>query len=139
MSMRFGLTALLVAAGVAMAAPTDAFAQKKSRDIITQEEIEKSGQKDQDLIAAIRSLRPHFLEPPRGVRTMGSGMIYPLVVVVDGRKVTGLDDLVMVMAKDVKEVRYLDPSRSQNEYGTTANGGAIVVKLINAKEKKDGV
>ena len=48
------------------------------------------------------------------------------------------DDLVTIMAKDVKEVRYLDPNRSQNEYGTTANGGAIVVKLLSAKEKKDG-
>ena len=136
--MRFGLSAVMLAAGLAIAAPGDALAQKKSRDVITQEEIEKSGQKDQDLIAAIRSLRPHFLEGPRGVRTMGSGMIYPVVVVVDGRKVTGLDDLVTILAKDVKEVRYLDPNRSQNEYGATANGGAIVVKLLGAKDKKDG-
>ena len=136
--MRFGLSAVMLAAGLAIAAPGDGLAQKKSRDVITQEEIEKSGQKDQDLIAAIRSLRPHFLEGPRGVRTMGSGMIYPVVVVVDGRKVTGLDDLVTILAKDVKEVRYLDPNRSQNEYGATANGGAIVVKLLGAKDKKDG-
>ena len=138
MSMRFGLTAMMLAAGFVMAAPSHAVAQKKSRDVITQEEIEKSGQKDQDLLAAIRSLRPHFLEGPRGVRTMGSGMIYPLVVVVDGRKVTGLDDLVTILAKDVKEVRYLDPNRSQNEYGTNANGGALVIRLIGSKDKKDG-
>jgi hypothetical protein len=145
MSVRSGLTAVMLLAGLMLVAPNDAFAQatqaaapKKSRDMITLAEIEHSGQKDADLLAAIRSLRPHFLEGPRGVRTMGSGMIYPLVVIVDGRKVTGLDDLVTIQAKDVKEVRYLDPNRSQNEYGTTANGGAIVVKLVSAKEKKDG-
>ena len=138
MSVRSGLTAVMLTAGLMIAAPTDAFAQKKSRDVITQEEIEKSGQKDQDLLAAIRSLRPHFLEPPRGVRSMGNGMIYPVVVVVDGRKVPGLDDLVTMMAKDVKEVRYLDASRSQSEYGANANGGAILIKTIGSKDKKDG-
>lgn len=145
MSVRSGFTAVMLVAGLVLAVPGDALAQptqaaapKKSRDLITQAEIEQSGQKDADLLAAIRSLRPHFLEGPRGVRTLGSGMIYPLVVVVDGRKVTGLDDLVTILAKDVKEVRYLDANRSQNEYGTTANGGAIVVRLIGAKDKKDG-
>jgi hypothetical protein len=135
MSVRFGLVLAMFAAAWT-AVPDTAFAQKKSRDLITQEEIEKSGQKDQDIIAAIRSLRPHFLEGPRGTRTLGSGMIYPLVVVVDGRRQTGLDDLVTMMAKDVKEVRYLDPTRSQNEFGVNANGGAIVVKTISAKDKK---
>lgn len=135
MFMRFGLTAVLAAVALGVA-PGDAAAQKKKqRDVITLEEIESGGQRDRDLGSAIRSLRPHFLAPPRGIRTMGAGMIYPVVVYVDGNKQTGIDALLSIMAKDVKEVRYLDPSQSSNAYGITANGGAIVVKTISAREK----
>lgn len=135
MFMRVGLSIVLAAVALGIA-PGDAAAQKKKqRDVITMEEIETGGQLDRDLGSAIRSLRPHFLAPPRGIRTMGAGMIYPLVVYVDGIKQSGTDALVNIMAKDVKEVRYLDPSQSSNAYGTTANGGAIVVKTISAREK----
>ena len=136
MFVRIGVAALALAVGMLAAAPGTAQAQKKSRDVITQEEIDKSGQKDQDLIAAIRSLRPHFFEAPRGVRSFGGGAINPVVVYVDGIRQTGLDALQTLMAKDVREVRYLDPSRSQSEYGINANGGAIVVKTLTAKDRK---
>lgn len=134
MFVRTSLKVALCAAGLMLVVPGDASAQKKSRDVITQEEIEKSGQAEADLFVAIRNLRPHFLEAPRGVRTMGSGMIYPLVVYVNNIKQSGTDALSLIMAKDVKEVRYLDPSRSQGEYGVNANGGAIVVKTLSAKK-----
>ena len=114
--------------------PADLSAQKKQRDRITRQEIDNSGQKDGDLLAAIRALRPHFLEGPRGVRTLGGGMQNPLMVVVDGRRETGGDALVRIMASQVEEVRYLEPSRAQNEFGVNANGGAIVVKLIDARQ-----
>ena len=39
-------------------------------------------------------------------------------------------------AIDAKEVRYLDPTKSQNEFGINANSGAIVVKTMNAKDKE---
>ena len=132
--MRIGLTVTAVAAALLSFSPEAAAAQKKSRDVITLEEIEKSGQKEQDLFAVIRSLRPHFLEPPRGVRSIGNAMIYPVVVYVDGIRQPGTDALVLLAAKDVREVRYLDPSRSQSEYGANANGGAIVVKTLSAKK-----
>lgn len=136
MLMRFGLV-IVLAAGALGTAPGDAEAQKKKqRDVITREEIEQGGQMDRDLGSAIRSLRPHFLAPPRGIRTMGAGMIYPVVVYVDGLRQSGTDALVNIMAKDVREVRYLDPSQSSNAYGITANGGAIVVKTISAREKE---
>lgn len=135
MFMRFGLTVVFAVLALALA-PAEAAAQKKKqRDVITLEEIESGGQLDRDLGSAIRNLRPHFLAPPRGVRTMGAGMIYPLVVYVDGIKQSGTDALVNIMAKDVREVRYLDPSQSSNAYGTMANGGAIVIKTVSAREK----
>ncbi|MEX2153890.1 MAG: hypothetical protein WD825_11175 [Gemmatimonadaceae bacterium] len=133
--MRIGILAMFMAGALLIAAPTESFAQKKQRDVITREEIEKSGQKDLDLFAVIRALRPHFLEGPRGVRTLGGGAIYPVLVVVDSKRQSP-EILTQIMALDVKEVRYLEPARSQNEYGINANGGAIVVKMIGAKEKE---
>lgn len=132
--MRLGL-ALLFAGAVLAATPTDAFAQKKQRDVITAEEIEKSGQKDLDLLSAIKALRPHFLEMPRGNRTMGNSYFFPITVVVDGRR-GDADALTTIRALDVKEVRYLDANKSQNEYGANANSGAIVVKMLASAKKE---
>jgi hypothetical protein len=122
-------TALLIAGAMLTMYPAAALAQKKNRDLITRDEIMNSAQREQDLWQAVRGLRPHFLAPPRGVRTMGNAPAGETVVVVDGKRDSGLDALRMIMASDVEEVRYLDPSRSQNEFGTFATGGAVVVKL----------
>ena len=131
--MRLTTRLMLGVATVLVFAPTDATAQKKQRDRITKEEIQQSSQKDQDLYAVIRALRPHFLEGPRGVRTIGGGMQNPVIVVVDRRRETP-DVLLQIMAPQVEEVRYLDPSRAQNQFGVSANGGAIVVKLAGSAE-----
>lgn len=123
----------LVIAGVILATnPANALAQKRNRDLITRDEIMNSAQREQDLWQAVRSLRPHFLAPPRGVRTMGNAPPGETIVVVDGKRDSGLDALKMIMAADVDEVRYLDPSRSQSEFGTFATGGAVVVKIRKA-------
>ena len=104
-------------------------AQKRSRDLITREEIEGSPQKDQDIFQVIRSLRPHFLAPPRGVRTMGNSTL-KTVLYVDGVKETDVNALKSILASTVEEVRYLDPTRSESEYGSDASGGAVVVKRL---------
>lgn len=132
--MRLG-SALLVVGALIAVTPTDVFAQKKQRDVITNEEIAASGQRDLDLLQAIKALRPHFFEGPRGARSLGGGAIMPVMVVVDGRR-GEQDALSQLRAIDAKEVRYLDPTRSQNEYGISANSGAIVVKTLSAKDKE---
>jgi hypothetical protein len=129
------LASLLVVGALIGLAPVDAFAQKKQRDVITAEEIEKGGWKDRDLLSTIRGLRAHFLELPKGVRSMGGGAQYPLLVVIDGRR-QGQEILEQTLATDVKEIRYLDPARSQNEYGINANGGAVVIKTFEGKKKE---
>jgi hypothetical protein len=136
MSVRLGVTFALAAVALLAATPDAAVAQKKrTRDVILQEEIEKSGQLERDLIGTIRNLRPHFLEAPRGNRSMGNSVTFPLVVYVDGIKQPGVDALQSIMAKDVREVRYLEPSLSMNRYGATANGGAIEVKTLTSKNR----
>jgi hypothetical protein len=44
-----------------------------------------------------------------------------------------------MMASSVEDVRYLDPSQSENEYGITANGGAIVIKLSKVRSVPDSL
>ena len=92
-----------------------------------------SAHKDVDLFQAIRGLRPHFLQPPRGARSMGGSGMSPTAVYVDGHRQTGTDALVEIPAANVEEVRYLEPSRAENEFGISANGGAIVVKRVKDK------
>jgi len=123
------LSALLLAVSLISVAPSALHAQKKSRDIITREEIDASAQKEQDIFAVIRGLRPHFLAPPRGVRTLGNSSMR-MSLYVDGTRETDFNALKNIMASTVLEVRYLDPTQSESEYGTVASGGAVVVKRI---------
>ena len=127
--MRRGLMAIGTAAVLLGMSAASAHAQKRDRDVITREEIDNSAQKEQDIHAVIRSLRPHFLAPPRGMRTLGNSMS-KLGVYVDGVHETDFNALKNIPASSVLEVRYLDPSRSEGEYGADASGGAVVVKRI---------
>ena len=128
---RLLLTALLLSGSLVGIAPSIAHAQKKSRDLITREEIENSPQKDQDIYSVIRSLRPHFLTPARGVRTLGNSTSR-MSLYVDGVRETDAAALKNIMASAVAEVRYLDPTQSEAEYGSGANGGAVIVKRLKA-------
>ena len=49
-------TLVVMAIGLLAITPVNGHAQKRSRDLITREEIESSAQKDQDIYAVIRSL-----------------------------------------------------------------------------------
>lgn len=151
MSIRSWSTALTLLGGLLALIPSELVAQKKSRDLITQEDLLALGQPELSLFDAVRRLRPHFLEPPRGVRTLagtrttrgtegvglvgggtvrsGSSGIAPTAVYVDGSKHVGLEALRTIVVRDVEEVRYLDPNKSQDEYGISVNGGAVAVKL----------
>ena len=137
-----GITAVVAFAGTVEA-------QKKDRNLITREEIMASAQKDGDLQAAIRSLRPHFLAKPRGNRSMGLSMNSggtagaqgqrttvgadrppePLVY-VNETKLGELDLLKTILAADVYEVAYLDPTKAQEKFGPDAAGGAVLVQLV---------
>lgn len=134
--IRQALLALMGFATLAM--PVDLEAQKRQRDRITKQEIEASPHREMDLHQVIRSIRPHFLEPPKGVRSMGGSMANytPIALYVDGRKETGLDALRTMNAMMVEEVRYYEPSQAENEFGPSAANGAVVVKM--RKSPKEG-
>ena len=133
--VRFAAAALIAGAIIAIT-PSHAAAQKRQRDRINRDELMKSSQRDQDLYEAIRALRPRFLDNPPGVRTLGgSNGMAPVTVVVNGARESGIDALRTIRVADVEEVRYLDPTQSENEYGPRSNGGAIVVKLMKAETR----
>lgn len=135
---------IVLSTSVLMPAPVPA-QQKKSRDLITREELLNSSAKSKDLYTAIRSLRPHFLAgaSSRGTRSMGisspAGSGNPgagadavkqtPVVYIDGTRFGGdatvLRDIATV---DIEEVQYMNPTTAMNEFGVGHDGGAILVK-----------
>ena len=128
----------LVTAGFGLV-PAQASAQKRERDKITREEILNSSQKERDLLVVIRGLRPHFVAPPRGVRSMGGGRAGPTVLYVNGNKMGDLSMLRQILATDVFEVRYMDPSKAENEFGIGHSGGAVLVTLVKGLKSGDRI
>ena len=140
--LRVGLASLALAGAATLVPCTSAEAQKKDRNLITREEILNSAQKDGDLYQAVRSLRPHFLNTPRGQRSMdvqrggptgmqvGSSAAPQPVVYLNGTKLGELEMLKTVLAADTYEVRYLEPAKAENEFGADASGGAVLVTLV---------
>jgi hypothetical protein len=138
MKARAGVTALILAGVSICLAPASGVAQKKQRDLITREEILNSGKKDQDIFQVIRALRPHFLLPPRGVRSSVGGP-RPSVLYVNGNRTGELAQLRNILAADVFEVKYLDPSKAENEFGIGHSGGAVMVTLVKGIKSNERI
>lgn len=127
--MRSMTRVIIGAAALLAAVPGEADAQKrKQRDVITQLEIDSSAFTNRDAFDMIKGLRPHFFEAPKGVRSMGNSNFSGLLLVIDNVRQTDILGLKSLRATDVREARYLDPDKSQDEFGAMYNGGAIVVK-----------
>lgn len=131
---QFLLSSTVVLCALALADRAEA--QKRNRDVITRQEIVDSPQFEFDLYQAVRSLRPHFLAGPRGVRTLGASPPAPTALYVNGNRMGEIDGLKLILARNADEVRYLDPSRAENQFGLGHSGGAILVKLIAADLKE---
>jgi hypothetical protein len=109
-------------------------AAQTKRDLITRAEIEKSAKVNDDIYQLVRSMRPHFLAPPRGVRSFGAGATREVVLYINGNKQAELAVMRTIKARDVEEVRYLDPTRAEEAYGITHNGGALLVTLVGGRK-----
>ncbi len=127
-TMRLGAL-LILAGGLAGGTASRLGAQTQKRDVLTKEEIMAPAMKDLDLIQIIRVLRPQFFRGPRGVRSMVNGPPAPVQLYVNDSHRSGLDELKTIKPEEVEEIRYLEPSRAQDQYGITHSGGAILVTL----------
>ena len=127
-------TGLFMAMAILSAMPSAASAQKKKqRDVITREELlSHGGSSDQNLYEVIRFLRPHMLQTRPGVRSLGGSNTMGVAVFLDRKRDTGLDVLRTLRPEQVEEVRYLDPAKAESEFGFSAGGGAVLVKLYKA-------
>lgn len=139
------LTAVVVATTALGMAPADAEAQRRDRDLITRDELVQSSQKSTDLYQAVRSLRSHFLQGPRGPRSInadpartGSGSVGTLragetpkaVLYVNGSRSGDIEMMRNIQTINVEEVRYLNPNAASMQFGQGHDGGAILVKLV---------
>ena len=75
---------------------------------------------------AVRRLKPQWLRV-RGQDNVGVGQ-GPLVI-VDDVPVGDTDMLDSYQIRDVREIRFLDPSRATLRYGDRAGAGAIILEL----------
>jgi hypothetical protein len=107
---------------------------KPLRDLITRAEIMSSTTSETDLYQLIRSLRPNFLSGSTAFRSEGSRASMALAVYFERVRQTGIESLRLIRSSAVSEVRYLDPTAAQNEFGPAASGGALVIKFY----KPDG-
>ena len=130
-ALRTGLITHLLFIGL-LGMPDVSIAQRRQRDVITREEIMASAHKDLDLYHVIRSVRPHFLQARPGVRSMGNSADPGIAVFVDRKRDIGLGALRSIRPAMVEEVRYLEPSKAESEFGFSASGGAVMVKLYKA-------
>jgi hypothetical protein len=120
------LVAVGIAAIIAAGCASQGATTGTQRNVITAEELERAG--DVNLYEALNRFRPTFLRsrtpPNAGVRTQGL-----TVYVGDLQMMEGLDHLREIAAKNVKEVRFLEPHQANARFGGNNTGGALVILM----------
>jgi hypothetical protein len=133
--VHLGLSLMISSTACSSFGPAKPSAPQSQRDILTREEILSSTANQGDLLDAIHSLRPTFLARPRNAYNGASSASAPLVVYVDRIRQSGVESLRSIAAGKVAEVRYLDPTASQNQFGPTASGGSLHVRMFDPATK----
>jgi hypothetical protein len=110
--------------GGAAASSTTASATTQ-RNLVTAQELAVAG--DVDLYEALSKVRPTFLRSRIGGGT--SGVRAPeLTVYFDGLRMDeGLEHLRSLAARNILEVRFLEPQQANARFGGNNSGGALVV------------
>ncbi len=133
MRLSHAVGALLVLHLVAGVSLADAQGKGRKSNVITAEEMAKSGA--DNAYDLIKNLRPSWFTP-RGISTgrpssdAVGGISDPgggIMVYVDGIRVGGPDELRNVPAERIQEMRYLSATDATTKYGTGHTQGAIEV------------
>ncbi len=119
-----GLSVALLLVGGALAAQDR---PRRDRNVITQEELERSGA--QNLDQAVRKLRPAWLSS-RGAVSLGGGAAAvtkeeAMVIYVDGSRRGGMTELQIMPVEQVKEIHFLSADVATIRFGAGHPFGAI--------------
>jgi len=133
--LRLGLAFALASTACSSFGPPQQPSPQSQRNILTREEILASTANQGDLLDAIHSLRPTFLAKPHSVFAGNAAAAVPLAVYIDRIRQSGVEALRSIAAGKVAEVRYLDPTASLNEFGPTARGGSLLIRIFDPAPK----
>jgi hypothetical protein len=122
----------VLAAGCASSA-TRTGTLSTDHNLVTSTELARVG--DVSLYEALRQIRPTFLRPRNavGVRPSGTSAVNTetqVQVYIGTMRMEGVDHLKDIMARNVKEVRLLEPQQANSRYGGNNSGGALVITLM---------
>jgi hypothetical protein len=115
--------------------PPNPISPQRQKDLLTREEILNSTAQQGDLLQAIHSLRPEFFAVPRGVYSRSSPAATPIAVYIDRIRQSGVQSLRTISAIGVAEVRYLEPTAALSEFGPTAAGGALLIRMFDPSKE----
>jgi hypothetical protein len=96
------------------------------RNLLTADDLARAG--DVSLFEAINMLRPTFLQV-RPASMAGTQQAAPLQVYVGPLQMEGVEHLREIMAKNVQEVRYLEPREANARFGGNHGTGALLVTM----------
>jgi len=96
-----------------------------SRNLVTATELATVG--DVHLYDALTRVRPTMLQPRIGGGTTGVSAV-PVTVFFDGMQMMeGVQSLREIAAKNIAEVRFLEPQQASARFGGNQANGALVV------------
>ena len=111
---------------VAGACATPGKAPASQHNVVGAEELLRAG--DVNLYEALSQLRPAFLRS-RGIIPGATSPAAPIQVYIDGMRMGEPDYLRQIVAKNVLEVRFLEPQQAIARFGGNNTGGALIVTL----------
>ena len=131
MSRRIWMSAVL-AATIACAgnpAPSNESsspAERRRDNVITAQELSAPEIVTQNLLEAVRRLRPNYLTS-RGGGTPGNPKGGRVQVSIDGSALGEVSNLTSYSPAAVREIRYFTAAEAAQKWGTTSNGGAVIM------------
>ena len=116
------VAAVVLSAGCATAGKAPA----SQHNVVTADELARAG--DVTLFEALTQIRPAFLRS-RGAIPGATSPASPVQVYIDGMRMGGLEHIRQIAAKNVTEVRFLEPQQAIARFGGDNTGGALVIVL----------
>ena len=101
-------------------------APASQHNVITAEDLQRAG--DVNLYDALGQLRPNFLRS-RGAIIGATTPAAPIQVYIEGMRMGETDHLRQILAKNVAEVRFLEPQQAIARFGGNNTGGALVIVM----------